>query len=48
MIEIDTAEIFRQICEDVRKDPETARLAEEYQRRYGTLTAEDLKMQFTI
>lgn len=42
------AEIFEQVMENVLNDPETARQAEEWHQLYGTLTAEDLKMQFTI
>lgn len=45
---VNAMEIFLQVMEDVRNDPETKRLAEEYQRLYGTLTEEDLRMQFTI
>lgn len=50
MIKVDAAEIFRKVCEEVRNDPETAKLAEEYERLYGraSLTAEALKRQFTI
>lgn len=47
-IEIDSAKIFQEVLEDINKDPKTKRLAEEYQRLYGTLTSDDLKMQFTI
>ena len=48
VIEIDAAKIFQEILDEVNKDPETKRLAEEYQKKYGTLTADELKIQFTI
>ena len=43
MIKIDFAKIFFEVA-----DPETKRLAEEYQRRYGTPTAKELREHFTI
>jgi len=48
MIKIDSHKIFCEILDEVNKDPKTKELAEEYQRTIGTLTADDLKMQFTI
>lgn len=36
------------IMEEVEHDPEVAVQAEEDQRRYGTLTAEELQKRFTI
>jgi len=39
---------FEAIISRVNKDPKIRQLAEENQRRYGTLTAEDLKKRFTI
>lgn len=47
-IEIDIGKIFREVIKDAGKDPEVRRQADENQLRYGTLTADDLKMQFTI
>ena len=41
-------ETMRRVCEEVEKDPEVAKKAEEFQRKYSTLTAEDLAMTFTI
>ncbi len=32
----------------IDKDPEVRELAEEYQRKYGTLTEDDLRKTFTI
>jgi len=32
----------------VMNDPEIRELAEEYQKKYGTLTPDDLKKMFTI
>ena len=43
----DTLEI-QAIMEEVEHDPEVATQAEEDQRRYGTLTPEELRRQFTI
>lgn len=36
------------IMEEIENDPEVRELAEEYQRKYGTLTEEDLRKAFTI
>lgn len=36
------------IAEEVENDPEEAKKAEEFQRKYGTLTEEDLRITFTI
>jgi hypothetical protein len=44
----DVMEVLKRVCEEVEKDPEVAKKAEEFQRKYGTLTAEDLAMTFTI
>lgn len=44
----DVVKEFIRIVEEVTNDPEIAKLAEYNQRKYGTLTAEDLKKQFTI
>jgi tripartite-type tricarboxylate transporter receptor subunit TctC len=41
------AELVR-IAEEVENDPEVAKKAEEFQRKYGTLTEEDLRITFTI
>lgn len=40
--------ILEKIAKEVEDDPKVAELAEEDQRRYGTLTEEDLKKTFTI
>ena len=48
MIKIDFAKIFFEVADAVHRDPETKRLAEEYQRRYGTPTAKELREHFTI
>jgi hypothetical protein len=34
--------------EEVENDPEVVKKAEEFQRKYGTLTREDLDITFTI
>ena len=44
----DVMEVPKRVCEEVEKDPEVAKEAEGCQRKYGTLTAEDLAMTFTI
>ena len=36
------------IIEEIMNDPELPKKVEEYQRKYGTLTEEDLRKQFTI
>lgn len=37
---------LEKIAEKVYNDPKTRELAEEYQRKYGTLTPDDLKKIF--
>ena len=39
---------FDKIVEEVENDPETKRRMEKRQRKYGTLTSEELRRQFTI
>lgn len=39
---------LKRVVKEVESDPETAKKAEEFQRKYCTLTAEDLAMTFTI
>lgn len=39
---------FLKIVEEVENDPEVKKKMEEDQRRYGTLTGEDLIKRFTI
>jgi|GEM_PF-1918853 len=39
---------LKELLQDLLKDPELAEKAEEYQRKYGTMTAEELQKQFTI
>lgn len=41
-------EVLKRIVEKVESDPEVAKREEEFQRKYGTLTAEDLAITFTI
>ena len=41
-------EAMKRVVKEVEDDPEVAKKAEESQRKYGTLTAEDLAMTFTI
>ena len=41
-------EALERIVEEVGNDPEVRRKEEEFQRKYGTLTAEDLLRPFTI
>ena len=44
-------ERLRTLIEELDKideDPEVRELAEEYQRKYGTLTEDDLRKTFTI
>lgn len=41
-------EALKRVVEEVRKDPEVTKKEEEAQRKYGTLTAEDLALTFTI
>jgi hypothetical protein len=41
------ADLIR-IAEEVENDPEVAEKAEEFKRKYCTLTAEDLAITFTI
>ena len=41
-------ETLIRIAEEVESDPEVAKKTEEFQRKYGTLTAEDLALTFTI
>ena len=36
------------IMEEVERDPEVAKQAEENQRKYGTLTTDELNQEFTI
>ncbi len=40
--------ILEEIASELRSDPNLRELSEEYQRRYGMLTEEDLKKVFTI
>jgi len=40
--------ILMKIHKKVMNDPEVKRRAEEYCRKYGTLTAEELDREFTI
>ena len=39
---------LKKIAKEVGDDPNVAKLAEEDQRKYGTLTEEDLRKAFTI
>lgn len=39
---------LERIAKEVGNDPNVAELAEEDQRKYGTLTEEDLRKTFTI
>ena len=39
---------LERIAKEVGDDPNVAALAEEDQRKYGTLTEEDMKKTFTI
>jgi tripartite-type tricarboxylate transporter receptor subunit TctC len=39
---------LEKIAKKVDEDPKVRELAEEYQRKYGTLTGEDLRKSFTI
>lgn len=36
------------VIKKIHQDPDLIRDAEEYQKKYGTFTAEDLREQFTI
>ena len=40
--------VFLKIIKEVENDPEVKKKMEENQRRYGTLTGEDLMKRFTI
>lgn len=40
--------ILERIVAEITSDPETRKMSEEYQRRYGVLTEEDLRKTFTI
>ncbi len=53
MVEMEAAEkkkleAFLKIVKEVERDPESRNRMEEDQRRYGTLTEEDLRKVFTI
>jgi hypothetical protein len=39
---------LEKIAKKVGEDPKVGELAEEYQRKYGTLNGEDLRKSFTI
>lgn len=46
--EKDNLAAFLKIIEEVENNPEVKKKMEEDQRRYGTLTGEDLMKRFTI
>jgi hypothetical protein len=48
MIQIDSAMIFDRVMAQIKIDPSTKEMAEEYQRVYGTLSDDDLKKIYTI
>lgn len=47
-IRVEVIEAIFEICDKIDNDPEVREEAEEYQRRYGTLTEEELKRIITI
>lgn len=44
----EVVEALVRVVKEVGKDPEVRKKEEEFQRKYGTLTAEDLALTFTI
>ena len=43
-----TRERIKKIFDEIDNDPKVKEEAEEYQRKYGTLTEEDLRIRITI